>query len=123
MKKSEPIGTCFCFIYPSHKGIVLSLIHIFIGLELTINEYLEKYAYPYKISRIIDTFKKKLDDLKMHADFAKRISESEAELEAVKEALNETARKKKELEEKKDKINAVSYTHLRTEVSMTGWSL
>lgn len=76
-----------------------------IGLELTINEYLEKYAYPYKISRIIDTFKKKLDDLKMHADFAKRISESEAELEAVKEALNETARKKKELEEKKNKIN------------------
>ena len=71
-----------------------------IGLELTINEYLEKYAYPYKISRIIDTFKKKLDENQMHSKYAAKMAESEENLDKAIKALEKATRKKKELDEK-----------------------
>lgn len=75
-----------------------------IGLELTINEYLEKYAYPYKISRIIDTFKKKLDEEEMHSKYAAQVAESEESLKKGIAALEKATRKKKELDEKTEKI-------------------
>lgn len=71
-----------------------------IGLELTINEYLEKYAYPYKISRIIDTFKKKLDENQMHSKYAAKMAESEENLDKAIKALEKATRKKKELDAK-----------------------
>ena len=71
-----------------------------IGLELTINEYLEKYAYPYKISRIIDTFKKKLDENQMHSKYAAKMAESAENLDKAIKALEKATRKKKELDEK-----------------------
>lgn len=71
-----------------------------IGLELTINEYLEKYAYPYKISHIIDTFKKKLDENQMHSKYAAKMAESAENLDKAIKALEKATRKKKELDEK-----------------------
>lgn len=71
-----------------------------IGLELTINEYLEKYAYPYKISRIIDTFKKKLDENQMHSKYAAKMAESAENLDKAIKALEKATRKKKELDAK-----------------------
>lgn len=71
-----------------------------VGLELTINEYLEKYAYPYKISRIIETFKKKLDEEQMHRKYAAQLAESEENLKKAIAALEEATRKKKEFDEK-----------------------
>ena len=75
-----------------------------IGLELTINEYLEKYAYPYKISRIIETFKKKLDEEQMHSKYAAQIAESEENLKKAIAALEKATRKKKELDVKAAEI-------------------
>lgn len=77
-----------------------------IGLELTINEYLEKYAYPYKISRIIETFKKKLDEEQMHSKYAAQMAESEENLQKAIEALEKATRKKKELDEKAAEIES-----------------
>lgn len=75
-----------------------------IGLELTINEYLEKYAYPYKISRIIDTFKKKLDEEEMHRKYMDKIASSEDALKKAIKELERATAKKKELEKKKKEI-------------------
>ena len=74
------------------------------GLELTINEYLEKYAYPYKISRIIDTFKKKLDEEEMHRKYMDKIASSEDALKKAIKELERATAKKKELEKKKKEI-------------------
>lgn len=86
-----------------------------IGLELTINEYLEKYAYPYKISRIIETFKKKLDEEQMHSKYAAQMAESEENLKKAIESLEKATRKKKELEEKtveiKNEIKIIHFDH------------
>ncbi|BFJ84551.1 hypothetical protein Ruko_09680 [Ruthenibacterium sp. TH_2024_36131] len=71
-----------------------------IGLELTINEYLEKYAYPYKISRIIETFSKKLNEEEMHGKYVAQIAESEENLKKAIAALEKATRKKKELDAK-----------------------
>lgn len=71
-----------------------------IGLELTINEYLKKYAYPYKISRFIDTFKKKLDENQMHSKYAAKMAESAENLDKAIKALKKATRKKKELDAK-----------------------
>lgn len=75
-----------------------------VGLELTINEYLEKYAYPYKISRIIETFKRKLDEEQMHSKYAAQMAESEENLKKAIAALEKATRKKKELDEKTAEI-------------------
>ena len=71
-----------------------------IGLELTINEYLEKYAYPYKVSRIIETFSKKLNEEEMHGKYVAQIAESEENLKKAIAALEKATRKKKELDAK-----------------------
>ena len=84
-----------------------------VGLELTINEYLEKYAYPYKINRIIETFSKKLNEEEMHSKYAAQLAGSEEELKKAVEALQKATVKKKELEEKQEEIekeiNAISF--------------
>lgn len=77
-----------------------------VGLELTINEYLEKYAYPYKISRIIETFKRKLDEEQMHRKYAAQLAESEENLKKAIAALEEATRKKKEFDEKSAEIQS-----------------
>lgn len=75
-----------------------------IGLELTINEYLEKYAYPYKISQIVDTFKKKIEDEFNHADYVRNISKDQEELKKARKELY-TARKKKDaLTERREEL-------------------
>lgn len=84
-----------------------------VGLELTINEYLGKYAYPYKINRIIETFSKKLNEEEMHSKYAAQLAGSEEELKKAVEALKKATVKKKELEEKqeeiKNKIETISF--------------
>lgn len=77
-----------------------------IGLELTINEYLEKYAYPYKINRIIETFSKKMNEEGMYSKYAAELSASKDMLKKAQEALYKAATKKKELEEKQLKIES-----------------
>lgn len=84
---------------------ILALISTgIVGLELTINEYLEKYAYPYKINRIIETFSKKLNEEEMHSKYAAQLAGSEEELKKAVEALKKATVKKKELEEKQEEI-------------------
>lgn len=79
-----------------------------IGLELTINEYLEKYAYPYKISQIVSTFnlrlKEKLEDKK----FIEHIARGEEELKEAKDQFNEVRKKKEELVQKRDYIKGMT---------------
>lgn len=75
-----------------------------IGLELTINEYLEKYAYPYKISQIVNTFKKHIEDKLSHADYVRNISKDQEELKKARKELY-TARKKKDaLTERREEL-------------------
>lgn len=75
-----------------------------IGLELTINEYLEKYAYPYKINRIIETFSKKLNEEEMHRKYMDKIASSQDALKYAIKALEQATAKKKELEKKQEEI-------------------
>lgn len=68
-----------------------------IGLELTINEYLEKYAFPYKVRRVIDTFQKRLDEEHEHAKYTESIARNKQNLENARQGILEATSKKDEL--------------------------
>lgn len=72
-----------------------------VGLELTINEYLEKYAYPYKINRIVQTFQKRLNEEIQHANYTDTIANSKEELESARKALRDAVSKKDALAERR----------------------
>lgn len=60
------------------------------GLQLTISEYLEKYAIPHKTGKYLEELERQLNDLKNQLDFGHRIAQSEEaiqETEAQKDAL------------------------------------
>lgn len=75
-----------------------------IGLELTINEYLEKYAYPYKISQIVRTFKGRIETLLSLADYVDNISKNQKALEDACKELDAVRRKKDELAERREEL-------------------
>lgn len=84
-----------------------------VGLELTINEYLEKYAYPYKISRIVSTFSQRLKEEWDTQKYVEHIAQGEEMREKAEEQLMEAYRKKGDLEAEKKELeqmtNDVSY--------------
>lgn len=59
------------------------------GLELTINEYLKKYAMPYKIYHCKNAIADLLRDLQTTLNLARTISEDQAALERSKATLGE----------------------------------
>lgn len=75
-----------------------ALIHTGVpALEETINEYLEKYAYPIKIKKSIDSFNYKIEELEM-------LQKLQSDVLSSKERFEEIKMKVKELEEKKNKV-------------------
>lgn len=75
-----------------------------VGLELTINEYLEKYAYPYKISRIIDTFSARLNEKHMLENYQRMLSEDREMQARAEAALQHVSEQRKKLEERSAEI-------------------
>ena len=79
----------------------LALIHSGVkGLEYSIREYIEKYAYPIKISEVVEDISDSIDEKKMRDYFKELIGSDEHKLEAVQVRLNEIENKKKEREGK-----------------------
>lgn len=75
-----------------------ALIHTGVpALEETINEYLEKYAYPIKIKKSIDSFNYKIEELEM-------VQKLQSDVLSSKERFEEIKMKVQELEEKKNKV-------------------
>lgn len=78
-----------------------ALIHTGIpALEETINEYLEKYAYPFKIEQAIKKFKEIIVEKDMIGKFDEAISLDNKLLEKVKCELNIAKQKSSEMKEK-----------------------
>lgn len=89
----------------------IALVHTGVpALEVTINEYLNKYAYPIKISEAVREFKDIIDDEKMREEFMtllegseKAVNDAKEQIENSKKKKDERERKRKEFEEKIDK--------------------
>lgn len=79
-----------------------------IGLELTINEYLEKYAYPYKISQIVSTFNQRLTEEWERKKYVEHIAQGEEELKKAEDQFEEVRQKKDELVQKRDYIKGLT---------------
>lgn len=97
-------------INDKHK---IALIHSgIVALELSIQEYMEKYAYPIKISDAIKDIVETIDEEKMKNQFNKQIAEDEALLQVVKKQIEELKSKKDERLAKKEeyvkKVNSYS---------------
>lgn len=75
-----------------------------IGLELTINEYLSKYAYPYKINRAVTNFKRVLQDSSMMTTLADTLANDAKALQQAKEELSKAEKRQKELAESRTKL-------------------
>lgn len=91
----------------------IALIHSgIIALELSIQEYMEKYAYPIKISDAIKDIVETIDEEKMKNQFNKEIAEDEALLQVVKKQIEDLKSKKNSRLAKKEeyvkKINSYS---------------
>lgn len=75
-----------------------ALIHTGVpALEETINEYLEKYAYPIKIKKSIDSFNYKIEELEM-------LQKLQSDMLSSKERFEEIKMKIQDLEGKKNKV-------------------
>lgn len=73
----------------------MAIIHSGVkGLEYSIEEYMEKYAYPIKVSEAVDDIIKSIDDKKMRLEFEKKIREDEKQLKVTKERIEEIRKKK-----------------------------
>jgi hypothetical protein len=86
------------------------LIHTGVpAIEVAINEYLKKYAYPIKIEEAISDFVSIIDEKNMRDKFDRKIAENSSELTKIKKQLAEAFVKHKEgkktSEEFKTKIN------------------
>ena len=58
------------------------------AVELAINEYLKKYAYTTKIKSAVDTFKKKVEEKKMHSNMMRSIDNNEKSRTEINRQLN-----------------------------------
>ncbi len=80
----------------------IALIHSGVkGLEYSIREYIEKYAYPIKISEVVQDIIGSIQEKEMRERFKERINSDERKLEVVRERLKEIEKKKEEREGKK----------------------
>lgn len=74
-----------------------ALIHTGVpAVEETINEYIEKYAYPMKIKDAIRDITSIIDELDMRGKFERELSEDEDKLEQVRKQIKEANAKKEE---------------------------
>ena len=79
--------------------LTLNLIQTgIIGLELTINEYLGKYAYPYKIALATRNFRAQLQENSARAALTDRIGEDENALKKMQDELEATEQKHKNMQ-------------------------
>lgn len=75
----------------------IALIHSGLkGLEYSIKEYMEKYAYPIKVSDAIEDIIASIDDKKMRAQYQIAIATDHEKLEKAKKKLKENKEKKTE---------------------------
>lgn len=78
----------------------IALIHTGIpALEIVINEYLDKYAYPIKIAEAVEEFQNIIDEKKMRSLFLNLIKYDEEKMEEVKlqiETIKSETEKKSE---------------------------
>lgn len=80
--------------------LTLNLIQTgIIGLELTINEYLGKYAYPYKIALATRNFRAQLQESSARAALTDRIGKDENALAKMQEELKATEQKHENMQE------------------------
>lgn len=79
--------------------LTLNLIQTgIIGLELTINEYLGKYAYPYKIALATRNFRAQLQESSARAALTDRIGKDENALKKMQNELEATEQKHKNMQ-------------------------
>lgn len=75
----------------------VALIHSGVkGLEYSIKEYVEKYAYPIKVSDAIKDIVGTIDENRMRAKFKDILLEDERKLESVRKRIGEIKQKKEE---------------------------
>lgn len=75
----------------------IALIHSgIVSLELSIREYMEKYAYPIKISDAVKEIIDTIDEEKMKNEFNKAIAEDVVLLNTVKKQIEELKQKKED---------------------------
>ena len=75
----------------------IALVHSgFRGLEYSIKEYMEKYAYPIKVSDAIQDIVDTIDEKKMKTKFFEAIMSDDRKLENVKRRIKEGETKKAE---------------------------
>lgn len=80
--------------------LTLNLIQTgIIGLELTINEYLDKYAYPYKIALATRNFRAQLQESSAMAALTDRIGKDENALKNMQKELETTEQKHEKMQE------------------------
>lgn len=80
--------------------LTLNLIQTgIIGLELTINEYLGKYAYPYKIALATRNFRAQLQESSARAALTDRIGKDENALAKMQEELKATEQKHENMQD------------------------
>ena len=80
----------------------IALIHSGIkGLEYSIKEYMDKYAYPQKIEDAVMEIKDTLTEKEMYTELEKRIFEDKEELENLKKRLRDSEKEQKKRETKK----------------------
>lgn len=77
-----------------------------IGLELSINEYLSKYAYPYKINRAVSNFRLELGDSNMMTGLAEKLSQDEKALAKVQGELEQAKIKQAALSKKREALSS-----------------
>lgn len=101
----------------------IALIHSgIVALELSIQEYMEKYAYPIKISDAIKDIVETIDEEKMKNQFNKKIAEDEVLLQVVKEQIAELKSKKDErLAKKKEYIKKINEYSIPDEIEKSAW--
>ena len=90
----------------------IALIHSGIkGLEYSIKEYMDKYAYPQKIEDAVMEIKDTLTEKEMYTELEKRIFEDKEELENLKKRLRDSKeeRKKRETKKKEFEHNISTY--------------
>lgn len=88
----------------------LALIHSgFKGLEYSIKEYIEKYAYPIKVSDAIKDIVDSIDEKRMRTRFLDSIASDEYKLKKVQKKIEEGTKKKEErLKRKKEFEDKIS---------------
>lgn len=83
----------------------VALIHSGIkGLEYSIKEYMEKYAYPIKVSDSVKDIIDTIDEKRMRSKFIDILSEDERKLKEVRETIGDIKQKKDERLAAKEKF-------------------